>query len=132
MRYFLDTNIIVYAVKGKFPKIRKHFASVPSTSIVIPSIVCAELEFGARCSRDYNRSMALYSAFLKQFQIVPFGKKEAETYGVIRSQLKSTGTPIGPNDMVIAACALNNGVLVTHNTREFSRVIGLSLEDWTA
>lgn len=115
----------------RFPEIRRHFEKVPATSIVIPSIVCAELEYGARRSSDYERTIALYNAFLREFQIVPLGKSEALAYGRIRRQLEMEGTPIGPNDLCIAATAINGGCLVTHNVKEFSRVDGLSLEDWT-
>jgi tRNA(fMet)-specific endonuclease VapC len=62
---------------------------------------------------------------------LPFDGVVAETYGRIRVQLEALGTPIGPNDLQIAAIALaNNLILVTHNTREFSRVSGLRYEDW--
>lgn len=130
MKYFLDTNIIVYAVKGMFPEIRKHFEQIPATSIVVPSIVCAELEYGARRSRDYAKTKALYDAFLREFLIVPFDKTAAKAYGKIRHQLEEQGMPIGPNDLVIAATAMG-GCLVTHDVREFSRIEGLRIEDWT-
>lgn len=130
MKYFLDTNIIVYAVKGMFPKIRKHFERIPATSIVVPSIVCAELEYGARRSKDYAKTKALYDAFLREFLIVPFDKTAAKAYGKIRHQLEGLGEPIGPNDLVIAATAMG-GCLVTHDVREFSRIEGLRIEDWT-
>ena len=131
MKYFLDTNIIIYAVKGMFPNLKKHFAMVPSTSIVIPSVVCAELEYGARFSRDYHKTKAIYSAFVREFQVANFGKAEAEAYGRIRSQLEKSGKLIGPNDLIIASTAFDGGILVTHNVKEFSRVPGLALEDWT-
>lgn len=130
MKYFLDTNIIVYAVKGMFPEIRKHFEQIPATSIVIPSIVCAELEYDARRSKDYAKTKALYDAFLREFLIVPFDKTAAKAYGKIRHQLEEQGAPIGPNDLVIAATAMG-GCLVTHDVREFSRIEGLRIEDWT-
>lgn len=131
MKYFLDTNIIIYAVKGMFPEIRRHFEQVPATSIVVPSIVCAELEYGARRSNDYSKTKALYNAFLREFQIVPLGKSEAIEYGRIRHELEMAGKPIGPNDLCIAATAMKGGCLVTHNVKEFSRVDGLVIEDWT-
>lgn len=131
MKYFLDTNIIAYAVKGMFPEIRKHFERVPSTSIVVPSVVCAELEYGARKSNNYERTIALYNSFLREFQVVPFSKSEAAAYGEIRRQLETAGAPIGPNDLLIAANAFNGGCLVTHNVKEFSRIEGLVIEDWT-
>ncbi len=75
--------------------------------------------------------MNLLSHFLAQFISLPFYDLAAEMYGRIRADLAAKGTPIGPNDLMIAAIALvNSCTVVTHNTREFSRVVGLRLEDW--
>jgi tRNA(fMet)-specific endonuclease VapC len=69
--------------------------------------------------------------FCAHFQSLPFDDKAAGFYGKIRSELSAVGQPIGANDFMIAAIALANEVtLITHNTREFSRVSGLLLEDW--
>lgn len=132
MKYFLDTNIIAYFMKGKFPGLKEHFETADQASIFIPSIVLAEIEYGARKSHNYEKTKALYNEFLEKFEVVDFSVNEAITYGMVRSQLESLGTPIGPNDMIIAATALaNDAVVVTHNTKEFFRVEGLKVEDWT-
>lgn len=71
--------------------------------------------------------------FLDQFVSLPFDDKAALVYGRVRAQLATQGTPIGPNDLMIAAIAIANDVtLVTRNTREFGRVAGLRIEDWEA
>ena len=132
MMYFLDTNIIIYAMNGKFPEISRHFEKIPSTSICIPSVVIAEIEYGARKSNDYIKTMDIYRPFLNVFTEAPFSDKAVGEYGLIRSELEKKGTPIGGNDLLIAATVRAlNGTLVTHNIKEFSRIDGLLIEDWT-
>lgn len=132
MKYFLDTNIIIYALKGLYPSIEEHFASVPSQSIVIPSIVIAEIEYGARKSKNYSSTITKYNKFTDVFEKIPFSNKAAEYYGVIRSKLEKKGKIIGPNDLIIASIVFSeNGILVTHNTKEFAHIEGLNIEDWT-
>lgn len=132
MRYFLDTNIISYIIKGKYPKIIEHLKKVPAQSIVIPSVVKAELEFGARNSGNYERLIVPYMQFLEPFDVKDFDSDALYFYGLIRQSLTGKGTPVGPNDLLIAATVLaNNGTLVTHNTNEFSRIEDLRIEDWT-
>ena len=134
MKYFLDTNTIIYAVKGKYPAIADHFARTHAQSIMVPSIVVAEIEYGAEKSSDYSRTIAVYNRFLNAFRnnIAEFSYSAAVEYGIIRAELEKAGTPIGPNDLIIAAIVkANDGILVTHNVGEFSRVRGLRIEDWT-
>ena len=105
---------------------------VPSESVAIPSIVVAEIEYGARKSYNYDRTIDLYRKFMQPFQIIRFGDSAAIQYGIIRSTLERSGNVIGPNDMEIAAITLaDDAVLVTHNTSEFGRINGLKIEDWT-
>lgn len=132
MKYFIDTNIISYIIKGKYPKIIDHLKKVPAQSIVIPSIVKAELEFGARNSGNYEKIIIPYMQFLEPFDIKDFDNDSAYFYGQIRQELTEKGTLVGPNDLCIAAIVLaNNGTLITHNTKEFSRIEDLRIEDWT-
>jgi tRNA(fMet)-specific endonuclease VapC len=99
--------------------------------VVLASIVVAELLFGALRSRDVAKNLADVRAFVSGFRSLDFGAAAAEEYAKIRADLAAKGTPIGPNDLLIAASALTNGLtLVTHNTSEFSRVMGLTLDDW--
>lgn len=130
--YFLDTNVIIDAIRSKNPNLKNHFMKIPSTDIGISSIVIAELEYGARHSDNYSKKILQCRIFTKDFTVFEFTKTDAENYGRIRQQLESNGTPIGPNDMLIDAVAMTNGgILVTHNTREFSRIKGLTIEDWS-
>ena len=132
MRLFLDTNIIIYALKNEFPAIREHFRSVPAQSIAIPTVVLAEIEYGARKSRNYAETIRRYSEFTNTFESVPFSSAAAMRYGELWAHLERTGTLIGANDLMIASIALaEDATLITHNTREFECVPGLTLQDWT-
>ena len=95
------------------------------------SIVVGELLFGALRSQDVAKNLGDVRTFCAGFQSLSFDDGDAEEYARVRADLATKGTPIGPNDLLIAAVALKNGLtLVTHNTGEFSRVVGLSLDDW--
>lgn len=132
MKYFLDTNIIIYAVKGKYPSIVEHFENIPSYNIFVPSIVKAEIDYGAKKSSNYEKTISIYNKFLEIYNVVPFTNDETFIYGNIRSDLEKNGKIIGGNDMLIASIALSHdGVLVTHNVEEFSRIKNLKIEDWT-
>jgi tRNA(fMet)-specific endonuclease VapC len=87
------------------------------------------LFYGARKSQRPQRSLEKQHQFVNHFVSLPFDDEAAEVYGQIRAELERAGTPIGPNDLMIAAIAIANDVmLVTHNAREFRRVKGLRLE----
>ena len=132
MKYFLDTNTIVYYVKGMYPKLVDHFRSVNANDIFLPSVVAAEIEYGARKSVDYDKTIQIYRPFLTTFRQVPFGGRAQKIYGEVRADLERRGMPIGPNDLLIASIALSaDATLVTANVKEFSRVDGLRIEDWT-
>ncbi len=103
------------------------------TDIVICSVVVGELIYGAERSGTAHRANNLLRVeqLRRQFISLPFDDSAAEEYGRVRAHLAVLGTPIGPNDLMIAAITLANKlILVTHNTAEFSRVPGFSIEDW--
>jgi tRNA(fMet)-specific endonuclease VapC len=129
--YFLDTNTCIYFLNGKYASISEHFRKTTPDQIQIPSIVKAELLFGIEKSqkKDENRDKVLQ--FLNAFKITDFDSGAAVQYSKIRSKLESAGIPTGPNDLLIASIVIaNNGILVTNNTKEFSRVPNLHLENW--
>ena len=130
--YFLDTNVIIDATaRRKNPKLIAHFMDINPNDICLPSIVLAELEYGARHSDNYESNMQVINEFIAPYSVIPFTEHEAGIYGKIRQQLAADGKIIGSNDLLIAAVAMSYGAtIVTHNTDEFSRVSGLQIEDW--
>jgi tRNA(fMet)-specific endonuclease VapC len=131
LTYLLDTNTCIRYLNGRSPQVRSHLESVIPADVVVCSVVKAELYYGAARSRDPERTLARMETFLSPFRSLPFDDLCAHTYGRIRSQLEHVGTPIGPNDLMIAAIAVVHGLtLVTHNTREFESVALLVCADW--
>ena len=131
MIYLLDSNTCIGYLNGRAIGVLQRLQALPSEEVAVCSIVKAELFYGARRSNNPDRSIAQQQDFFNGFISLPFDDQSAVIYGQIRAQLAASGTPIGPNDLLIASIALaNNLILVTHNTREFSRVEGLRLEDW--
>ncbi len=132
MIYYLDTNIISYAAKGNNQYLLDCFKNTDPKRVIIPAIVLSEIEYGARKSVDYKKTMSGYSLFLRAFRVAPYTAKAAFYTGKIRADLEKKGTPIGVNDTMIAGTVLaENGMLVTHNVKEFERVEGLRVVDWT-
>jgi tRNA(fMet)-specific endonuclease VapC len=130
--FFLDTDICIFALRGDYPSIVDAFRARKPEQIRVPSIVAAELVLGAYKSQSPLTAHKAVDTFLAPFEIVSFDLRSAEVYARIRSELEPKGHGIGPNDLIIAATALaHQGTLVTHNTKEFSRVPGLLTQDWT-
>lgn len=131
MKYLLDTNTCIRHLNRRSESIIRKLASLVPEDIAVCSVVKAELFYGARKSNQPERTLARQQLFLNRFTSLPFDDRAAEIYGSVRAQLEARGTPIGPNDLMIAAIAVANGlILVTNNVREFSRVEGLQLDDW--
>lgn len=131
MKYMLDTNIVVFAKNNMPEVVLERLSRLELGEMCISSIALAELEYGVFNSSDPNSNQMALVLFLSCIDIVPFDDNAAIEYGRIRADLKRKGTPIGANDLLIAAHAKSLGLtLVTHNTREFARVEGLDLEDW--
>ncbi|MDR1569287.1 MAG: PIN domain-containing protein [Oscillospiraceae bacterium] len=131
MRFLLDSNIIAYYLNNKYESIRIKLQQAPQCDVGVPSIVQAELLYGACKSDRAEHNFRRLRALLSCYEIVQFDSQAAEAYGRIRVHLEKSGQPVGGNDMLIAAVALANGAaLVTHNTREFARVPNLMLVDW--
>jgi tRNA(fMet)-specific endonuclease VapC len=129
VRYLLDSNVCARYLNGRSPEVR--IRSTNRANIVICSVVKGELFYGAMRSNNPEITLARQQQFINLFLSLPFDDAAALVYGRIRAELTALGTPIGPNDLQIAAIAIaNNLILVTHNTREFGRVNGLQIEDW--
>ena len=131
MKYYLDTNTCIYFLKGKHVQLKRKLLSEIPEKIVVPSIVKAELLYGAEKSRRKKENLEKILQFLLPFNIVDFGDAEAIEYSKIRADLEKRGEITGPNDLIISAIVkTSDGILVTNNVREFSRVRGLKMEDW--
>jgi tRNA(fMet)-specific endonuclease VapC len=131
MTYFLDTNICIFHLNGTAPRLSNVLEHTAQSSIAIPSIVAAELIYGAEKSAKREHNLEKTGLFLSLYDIIPFDLDAAKIYGAIRRDLEYSGQIIGGNDLIIAATVLaRKGTLVTNNTGEFSRVRGLLLEDW--
>ena len=108
------------------------FLSHDPSELCISSITYAELMHGVEKSMAVERNRIAITMFLSPISVLDFDTDAAEEYGKIRADLERKGTPIGPMDMLIAAHAkADDLVLVTNNTREFERVEDLEVEDWT-
>lgn len=129
--YLLDTNACIRVLNGSSPRLVARMQRHRPSELVLCSVVKAELTFGARKSSDPARNLRVLGRFFEPLVSLPFDDNGAEAYGTIRFELERSGLPIGANDLLIAATAVAHAaVLVSHNVREFSRVPGLSLEDW--
>ena len=128
--YALDTNTVIYFFKN-VGHVAEHLFSLPPHEIALPSVVLYELEVGIAKSTAPEKRRAQLNELLTVVRVLPFSENEAAISAKVRATLEQAGTPIGPLDMMIAGTALaNNAILVTHNTKEFSRINSLSLEDW--
>lgn len=131
MKYMLDTNICIFVIKNKPESVIQKFTKNKPEDICISSITYAELMHGVEKSQAKEKNRIALTMFLSEIQIVSFDASAAQSYGAVKADLQKRGLPIGPMDTLIAAHAKALGlILVTNNTREFSRVDGLVLEDW--
>lgn len=132
MKYLLDTNTCEqYLRKGSTSTVRAKLASVQRCDVVLCTVVLGELLYGAWRSNNVTKSLTEVRTFAAGLSCLDFDPASAEEYARIRADLEAKGKSIGPNDLLIATIALAHGLtLVTHNTKEFSRVAGLPLEDW--
>ncbi|MBC7813991.1 MAG: type II toxin-antitoxin system VapC family toxin [Burkholderiales bacterium] len=131
MKYLLDTNTCIRHLNQRSAAITQRLGAISEAEIVLCSVVKAELYTGAMKSQTPEQTFAKQRAFTERYASLPFDDDAALVYGRIRAMLEKAGTPIGPNDLMIAAIALANDlILVTSNTREFSRIAELQLEDW--
>lgn len=131
MKYMLDTNICIYAIKRNLNTIRKIIACDPE-DICISSITLSELIYGIEKSSRPEQNRVALIQFLAPISILAYGCDAANEYGRVRSSLEKSGTPIGSMDMLIASHALSEDLtLITNNEKEFRRIPQLKVENWT-
>ncbi len=131
MIYMLDTNMCIYIIKKKPLKVFETLKQLSIGDVCISAITLAELEYGVEKSQQRERNKIALTSFLVPMEILPFTVVAAAAYGKIRAALEKKGQIIGAYDLLIAAHALSeNLILVTNNTKEFSRIPGLLLQDW--
>ena len=128
----LDTNICIYIINAKPPAVLERFRQYRMGDIGLCSVVAAELAFGVAKSASARNRQAL-EMFLAPLIILPFDTAAVWVYGDLRANLERRGTPIGSLDTMIAAHALSQqALLISNNTREFSKVPDLQLDNWVA
>lgn len=131
MRYMLDTNICIYAIKHKPEKVFQKLQTVDPQDVCVSSVTYAELVHGVEKSAAVEKNRLALSMLLANIEILDFDVDAADCYGKIRADLEKKGTPIGPLDMMIAGHAQSLGyTVVTNNVKEFSRVPDLKIENW--
>ncbi len=131
--FMLDTDICIYLIKQKPPKLVAEILRHSPDQICISAVTASELEYGVAKSAEPERNRRALDKFLFSFEIVAFDAAAARAYGPIRGTLEKAGKPIGSLDTMIAAHARSlKATLVTNNAREFSRVDGLKLATWAA
>jgi tRNA(fMet)-specific endonuclease VapC len=132
MKFLLDTDTCIYALKQNPAVLRNLLARTPE-DIVVSVITEAELRTGAAKSNSAAKTLRLVENFLRPIAVLDFTSSDAASYGQIRARLEGAGTPIGPLDTLIAAQAVARKlVLVSNNQREFRRVAGLHVQNWAS
>jgi len=127
--YMLDTNTLIYFFKG-MGAVSEHLFAVSPQDIAVPAVVLYELELGIAKTGSQKRRAQL-DMLLHSVNLLPFGEAEAKTSAQLRAYLEAQGMPIGAMDTLIAGTALSHqGILVTRNTKEFSRVPDLEIINW--
>ncbi len=133
MLFLLDTDICIYIIKRKPQHVIDRFQTLSLSDIGVSSLTIAELEYGAYKSQRVEQNRAALNQFLLPLEIVPFDESVTQIYGNLRATLERRGTIIGGIDMLIASQAIALSLtLVTNNTKEFSRIQNLDLDNWVS
>lgn len=131
IRHMLDTNACIGVINGNPLALRERLTQTIPDEVAVSQIVRYELEFGICNSKFQQKNRSNLLHFLKYIQVLDWGEKQSTEAAQIRCELTRKGQPIGHYDTLIAAHARSlNTILITHNTKEFSRVNNLQLEDW--
>ena len=129
MIYMLDTDTVSHIVRNHTPVIKK-LIKHEDDEICISAVTNAELSYGLE-KKGSQKLFNEVNAIIGKCTIIDFDSSQSEIYGKIRVDLEKSGTPLGDMDMLIAAAALSTGaILVSHNTKHFSKIKGIKVEDW--
>ncbi|MBA2375388.1 MAG: type II toxin-antitoxin system VapC family toxin [Actinomycetota bacterium] len=132
MSRILDTNICIYLIRGRSPEALDRFEEFEVGEVGVSVVTVSELRYGVEKSARVEKNREALERFLLPLEIMDFDLDATSAYGRVRANLEKNGTPIGPLDTLIAAHAISlDATLATNNTREFERVQGLRIEDWT-
>ena len=132
MTYCLDTNILIHLLRGRFLVIETHMRRVGRNNMAVASMVKAELLVGAEKSDNPTKNHALVADILDHLAVLPFDSEAASFYAQMRVDLERKGQIVGAEDLVIAATAASRGaIVVTHNVKDFAKIPGVRVEDWT-
>ena len=132
LKYMLDTNICIFTIKNRPQQVRDAF-NRSHDRLCISSVCLMELIYGAEKSASPEKNLSVVQGFSARLEVLPYDELAASHTGQLRAELARNGTPIGPFDQLIAGHARSRGlIVVTNNRREFDRVAGLRVEDWTA
>src|SRR3990170_5150595 len=133
LRYLLDTDTCIYIAKHHPSAARERLARLKPGQVGMSVITFGELLFGAEKSTSKAKALLVLKQLQQIVPIVDLDAESAQRYGAIRALLERAGTPIGSNDLWIAAQAIvKDLILATNNVREFKRIKGLKIENWTA
>jgi tRNA(fMet)-specific endonuclease VapC len=128
----LDADICSHVMKSTNDTLLQRLQKIPVSDVCVSVVTKSELLYGVEISPRRRQDESALNAFLGYIEVLDFPDQSSPHYAQIRAHLKKSGTMIGANDLFIAAHARSLGlILVTHNTREFSRVPKLVVEDWT-
>ena len=130
-RYLLDTNICIYIARQRPVEVLARFEQAAPGELAMSVITYGELLYGAEKSRSRSQALEVLEALAQAIPVLPMDETVSRHYGEIRAALEQAGTPIGNNDLWIAAHARDQQLtLISNNLREFERVPGLKTENW--
>ncbi len=131
MKYLIDTNICIYLMNSQPAEVITKFKRIDPGNIAISSITVSELQYGIFKSKQKIKNQQRLNEFLFPFIVLAYGEEETKKYGEIRATLEVKGLTIGPLDLLVAAHAKSqNLILITNNEKEFNRINGLEVENW--
>ena len=129
--YLLDTDTIIYSLKGH-EAVQRNLSTHIDDPMSLSVISLMELYYGAYKSQKVTSNLSKIRSLEKFFEIIPTGTESAEIFGILKTDLEKSGSPLDDFDLIIAACAMTyNLTLVTNNYRHFERIDGLKLANWS-